>query len=87
MLEESAMLEERSACPTTMHVRPTNVCPTNKYMSDQYLHEWSVGEVDQLARGGLSQDSQKQLQQDMRESLILPTNGGFVTFRILNIYL
>ena len=23
MLEECAMLEERSACPTTIHVRPT----------------------------------------------------------------
>ena len=55
MLEESAMLEERSACPTTMHVQPTKTCPTTMHVlppctSDQHLHEWSV-EVDQLARG------------------------------------
>ena len=62
-----------------LHVLPASVCPTSMCMIDQ-----SGGEVDQLARGGLSQDSQKQLQQDTRESLILPTNGGFCY--ILNVF-
>ena len=58
------------------HVRPANACPASKCMSyqhlhmssmhvsDQHLHEWSVGDMGRPDRGGLSQDSQKQLQQE-----------------------